>query len=198
MQSTSFYFYAMIIIRTNPYKNEVLEVKIFEKKGIPQYEYKPAAPGNLSQIWNKDIARNFGDPQWIAWKQEYIANNQNGNCKTFIVLCNGIPVGQGTLLFSPVCGAIGGRTNLADGAHTANVNALRIDKAHENKGHISKLIHLMEAYAATAGYKTLTIGVEAQETRTLAIYLHLGYNTFVASGTDEDVLVLYYLKQLSD
>lgn len=60
------------------------------------------------------------------------------------VIHNGRPVGEGTLLFSPECSAIRGRTALADGCRTANINALRIRKKHKGKGYISALVRMME------------------------------------------------------
>ena len=106
------------------------------------------------------------------------------------------PIGEGTLLFSPECGAINSRTELADGQKIANINALRNDKDHEGRGCISKLVRLMEQYAADTGYSTITIGVEARESRNLAIYLHWGYDLFVRSEIEEGVLILYYSKSL--
>lgn len=160
-----------------------------------KYEYRPASPEDLERIWERDIAENAGDSRWIRWKKEFIENNENGSCKTFVVAANGEPVGQGTLLFSAECKAIRGRSCLA-GGKTANINALRIQKMHEGKCHISKLVHMMEAYAKKAGYSALTIGVEAAETRNPAIYLHWGYRRFVMSETEDNVLVLYYSKNL--
>ena len=46
------------------------------------------------------------------------------------------------------------------------------------------------------GFQILTIGVEASETRNLAIYLHWGYNRFITSETDNDELVLFYEKEI--
>lgn len=161
------------------------------------YEYHIATLPELEQIWNKNIQANPEDIRWRAWKREYISYHTEGKGTTFLVLCDGIPVGEGTLLFSPECNAIRGRTVLADGHSCVNLNALRIEKAHEGNGHISKLVHLMEAYAVNLGYSTITIGVEAAETRNLSIYLHWNYNHFVLSEIEDDCLVLYYAKQLS-
>ncbi len=162
------------------------------------YQYRNAAPADLEAIWDGSIADHRGDPRWIAWKEEYIRYNQNGMGATFVVLHNGRPVGEGTLLFSPQCSAIRERTQLADGHRTANINALRIRKKHEGLGHISALVRMMEQYAAENGYTHLTIGVEARETRNLAIYLHWGYDVFVTAEREEGELVLYYAKNLSD
>ncbi len=162
------------------------------------YTYRIATPEDLERIWAKDIADNPGDARWLRWRDEYIAGNREGCMKTFVVLCDDDPVGQGTLLFSPTCGAIDGRTILADGVRTTNVNALRIEKAHEGQGHISKLVRNMEKYASDNGYRRITIGVEAAETRNLAIYLHWKYDEFVLADVEdeEEVLVLYYGKNL--
>lgn len=160
------------------------------------YEYVPATEELLKCIWEKNIKANREDERWIHWGEEAIADNKSGKSKTFLVLFKGEPVGEGTLLFADDCSAIRGRTALADGKETANINALRIEKEHEGKGHISRLVHLMERYALEHGYKRLTIGVEAKESRTLAIYLHWGYRSLVHAETEDDCLVLYYAKGL--
>ena len=159
-------------------------------------EYRLATRADLESLWNANIADNPEDDRWVRWKDEYIGYHQAGKSATFAVIVDGTPVGEGTLLFSPACKAINGRTALADGETTANVNALRIRKEHEGKGHISTLMRLMEQYAAARGYRCLTIGVEAKETRNLAIYLHWGYRTYVMSALEDGELVLYYGKQI--
>lgn len=159
-------------------------------------EYRKATLEDLEYIWNVNIAEHFGDSRWIKWKKEYASYNRNGMSAPFVVVIDGKPVGEGTLLFSPKCSAIRGRKKLADGDKIANINALRIRKEYECKGYISKLVKMMEKYAADHGYTHLTIGVEAQETRNLAIYLHWGYDTFVTAENEDGELVLYYAKNL--
>lgn len=163
---------------------------------MSDYIYRIATPDDLERIWAKDIADNPGDEAWLRWREQYIGYNRDGDAVTFVVVCDGEPVGQGTLLFSPDCSAIRGRTNLADGKRTTNVNALRIEKAHEGQGHISRMVRMMERYARERGFDTITIGVEAAETRNLAIYLHWNYTEFVMADIDDDALVLYYGKEL--
>ncbi len=157
-------------------------------------EYRKATLEDLNCLWEYNIAINPNDPRWIKWKDTYINYNKTGEAVTFTVIVDNIPVGEGTLLFSSECSAINGRTNLADNSTIANINALRIRKKHEGKGYISTLVRLMEDYAAQNGYKCLTIGVDAKETRNLAIYLHWGYNEFVTSEVEDGELVLYYAK----
>lgn len=155
-----------------------------------------ASPEMLARIWDRDIRQSGNSPKVIAWKDEFIENNRAGRCKTYMVLYDGEPVGQGTLLLSPACGGVHGRLALADGEAIANINALRIDKAHEGRGHISRLVRLMERDAKAMGFRALTIGVEAREARNLAIYLHWGYDRLVLHEVEDGELVLYYEKTL--
>ena len=160
-------------------------------------EYRKASPDDLERIWEMNINDNLGDPRWIAWREEAISNNLCGMSRTFVVVSDGVPVGEGTLIFSPLCSAIDGRRELADDASAANINALRIRREYEGQGHISALVRLMEFYAAQRGFTRLTIGVEAKETRNLAIYLHWGYNKFITAEVEDGELVLYYEKDLT-
>ncbi len=159
-------------------------------------EYRRVTELELEVLWNRNIAENPEDSRWIDWKQEFIDNNRSGKAVTFGVLSEGSAVGEGTLLLSPECNAIAGRRELCNNKDVANINALRIQKAYEGKGHISKLINEMEKYAVHNGISRLTIGVEAKETRNLAIYLHLGFTEFLFYQTEEDGLVLYLGKNL--
>lgn len=159
-------------------------------------EYRKATGSDLEALWNRSISENPGDPRYLRWKEQFIRDNRSGDAATFAVIIDGEPVGEGTLLFSPVLPAIRGRTQLADGATTANLNALRIRKEFEGQGHISRLMRAAERYAKSLGYSRVTIGVEAQETRNLAIYLHWGYTEFVHSEMEDATLVLYYAKTL--
>lgn len=167
-------------------------------KGCVIIVYRKATMEDLNHLWEYNITANPDDPRWIAWRDEYISYNETGKAVTFAVIVNGNPVGEGTLVFSPECKAINGRTQLANNLTVANINALRIQKEYEGKGYISALIKFIENYAKQNDYKQLTIGVEAKETRNLAIYLHWGYNQFVMSSVEDDTLVLYYAKNLEE
>lgn len=160
------------------------------------FEYRRASICDLERIWDKSIKNNHGDKRYIKWKNEFIKNNHCGLAQTFIIFCDNEPVGEGSLLFSPECSAVRGRKLLCDGAKTANINALRIEKSYEGKGHISRLVRLMEKTARDLGYAYITIGVEAKETRNIAIYLHWGYDEFVLGEIEDGQLVLYYRKNL--
>ena len=160
------------------------------------FNYRKATISDLESIWNKDIEQNKDDERYLKWKQQYIENNKNGDCATFVVLDNEDPIGQVTILFSPNCSAVKNRPALCDGTDTANMNAFRIEKNYENQGHISKLVKMAEEFARSKGIKFLTIGSEAKESRNLAIYLHFGYTEFVTSMIEDNDLILYYKKKL--
>ena len=158
--------------------------------------YRKATAEDLEIIWDYQIETNPGEDAWIRWKKQFIDDNRSGAAATFVAVVDGIPVGEGTLLFSPDCRAIRGRLELADGKSVTNINALRIRKAYEGKGYISALVKTMEAYAREQGYRRITIGAEAVESRNLGIYLHWGYDRFLLSEGEGMELTLYYGKNL--
>ena len=114
-----------------------------------------------------------------------------------MVIADGEPVGEVTLDYhAEAYGNPEIRKVLADGSKTGYLTALRIRKEFEGKGYVSGLMKFVEQDAARMGFTTLTIGVEAAETRNLAMYLHWGYNQFLVSEQDGEELVLFYAKQL--
>ena len=159
-------------------------------------DYRKATLADLEQIWDRSIADNPEDPRYIRWKKEFIENNLSGAAATVVICIDGDCVGEGTLLLSPECRAIRGRTCLCDGQSSTNINALRIRKEYEGQGHISTLVKTMEAYAKSIGLTAITIGVEAAETRNLAIYLHWGFTQFLMHEEEDGELILYYSKEL--
>lgn len=159
-------------------------------------KYHQAGKEELERIWNYNIAENIGDERWVNWKKEYIEYNLTKKALTFLVLDNDVPIGEGTLILSPECCAVVGRLPLCDGKETANINALRIRKEYEGYGHISKLMQEIESYAKSHDISRLTIGVEAKETRNLAIYLHWGFTEFLFSEWEAGELVLYFGKNI--
>lgn len=161
-----------------------------------EYTSHIASPAELARIWEKDIAANNGEECWLRWREQFRHYNETGMAVTFVVTADGDPVGQGTIMLSTECRAVVGRPALCDGKTVANINALRIEKAHEGKHQISAMVRKMEAYAREIGLHALTIGVEAKEARNLGIYLHWGYTKLVFHEEDEDGLVLYYRKEL--
>lgn len=158
--------------------------------------YQKATLEDLQRSWDREIREKPDDQRYLRWKDQFLTANQSGRAATFLVLENAVPVGQGTLLFDPDARAVAGYPCLCDGRQTANVNTLRIEKRLEGQGHISNLMKLLESYAMEMGIARLTIGVEAAESRNLAIYLHWGYTEFLMAREDKGTLVLYYGKDL--
>ena len=159
-------------------------------------DYRKATETDLEQIWDMNIRNNPHDSRWLRWKEQYIGYNKSGAAVTFVIVDDELPIGEVTLILSPECKAVKGRPMLADGEHIANVNALRIKKAYEGLGHVSSLMRVLENYAKEIGITRLTIGVEARESRNLAIYLHWGYTEMVHFEMDEGELILYYAKSI--
>lgn len=155
--------------------------------------YKKATLEDLEAIWDRSIADNPDDPRYPRWKKDFITRNQENRAATFIIIKDGDPIGEVTLAYDQP----GSRSVLADGKTAGYVQALRIREEFEGQGHVSRLMRTMEAYAAQQGLSRLTIGVEASETRALAIYLHWGYDRFLMAEEDEGALVLFYAKELS-
>lgn len=147
------------------------------------FKYQEATIADLELRWDINIANNPGDNRWVDWKTATIQKNKTGEIKTFIVLYNNEPIGEGTLIFS---------------SDSVEINGLRVEKQYEGKGHISKLVKVMEQYAKDEGYKTATIGVEPAETRNMQIYFHWGYDTFVKIEyfEEEEEHGLIYSKEL--
>ena len=160
------------------------------------FEYRQADPASLEKIWQKNVDRHPGDARWVRWKKEYIQMNLGGALRTFLVLADGEPVGEGTLIFSPECPAVAGRPMLCDGKTITNLNALRIEKRFEGQGHISRMVKLMESHARELGYTAITIGVDECEARNRAIYSHWGYSTLILTEEEDGEKVLYYSKPL--
>lgn len=158
--------------------------------------YRKATREDLDALWDASIRDNPNDERYVRWKRQFIEDNESGRAATFAIVIDGIPVGEGTLLFSPACRAVRGRTVLADGQRVTNVNALRIAKPYEGQGHIHALLTCMESYARSHGFSHITIGVEEGEARTRAIYTHLGFTEPILREREDGTLVLYYQKPL--
>ena len=160
------------------------------------FSYVKANEEKLNQVWDINIANHPDDDRWIRWKKRNIGEVSNGIMTTYLVLCDDVPVGEGSVLWDETCYAIKSRPQLATKGKVCNINGLRIIKKFEGQGHISKLFKLMEKDAKERGYEAVTIGVEAIEARNLAIYLHLGYTQLVHHEIEDGALVLYYQKTL--
>ena len=157
---------------------------------------RSATDADLQALWRYNVDSNSGDDRWVRWQEQYIGYNRSGAARTFAVVVDGVPVGEGTLLFLPSCSAIGGRNVLADGKTTVNLNALRIQKPWEGCGYISAMVRQMEAYARDNGFSRITIGVDQCEARNRAIYAHWGYSRLLFTEVEDGEPVLYYEKDL--
>ena len=160
--------------------------------------YRKATLEDLNRVWDYNMAMNPDEPRMQRWRDSYIQRNVENRAATYVAVIDGEPVGEVTLdYFGEAYGNPEIRKYLADGSKTGYLTALRIRKEFEGKGYVSGLMKFVEQDAARMGFSTLTIGVEAAETRNLAMYLHWGYNRFLTSELDCGELVLFYAKELS-
>ncbi len=158
--------------------------------------YRKANLKDLNTIWDKDIKENKDDKRYIKWKESFINSNKNGDIVTFVVLNDGDPIGQCTIVLNVNNIKFKCKNFLCDGKEKAYLSTIRIEKQFEGQGHISKLVKTVEDFARKKGFYYLTIGVEAKESRNLAIYLHFDYTNFITSELDDDTLILFYQKSL--
>lgn len=159
--------------------------------------YRKATLEDLNRVWDYQMAQNPDEPRNQRWRDSFISRNLQNRAATFVAVADGEPVGEVTLdFYADGYGNTDSRPKLADGCTTAYVTALRIRKEFEGRSYTSELMRCMEGFAREIGFNRLTIGVEAAESRNLAIYLHWGYTQFVMSEIDCGELVLFYAKQL--
>ena len=154
-------------------------------------EYRIATKAEFDLLWDRNISADPGEPMWPIWRERFENRIRLGQAITFAVVLDGDPVGEGTLEMDT-----GKDPRLCNGKDTAYLSALRIYKAHEGQGHISRLVKTIENHAKSLGFTRVTIGVEAAETRNLGIYLHWGYDQFLLSEGEDRELVLYYGKEI--
>jgi len=102
--------------------------------------YQKATIELLNQIWDMNISMHPNDERWVRWKKLTIEENKKGFASTYVILDDGKPIGEGTLLFDECCRAIKGRSQLASNDKICNINALRILKSYEGKGYVSRLL----------------------------------------------------------
>ena len=153
-------------------------------------EYRIATRAEFDALWDRNTALNPDEPMWPIWRQRFRGRIDRGQAITFTVIVDGEPVGEGTLELDT-----GKDPRLCDGKSTAYLSALRIRPELEGRGHISRLIRVMEDHARALGFRRLTIGVEADSHRNRSIYRHWGYVNLILEPT-EDPAVLYYGKDL--
>lgn len=158
--------------------------------------FRAATRDDLERIWQFNVDSHPGDDRWAAWRDECLRSFGDGSRVTFVCVVDDMPVGEVTLVLSPAHQAIRGRTVLADGGKTGNVNALRVAKAYEGRGYASRMMRLLTEYALAHGLTRLTIGVEASEMRNRAIYSHWGFHEHLMTEIEDGEEVLYCGKNI--
>ena len=154
-------------------------------------EYRIITDAEFDLLWDRNEAADPGEPMWPIWRQRFRERIDKGQAITFGVILDGEPVGEGTLELNT-----GKSPLLCDGKTNAYLSALRIREEFQGQGHISRLVRAMEDHARGLGFRTITIGVEEEETRNRAIYTHWGYVDPIPGADPENDQVLYFGKTL--
>ena len=162
----------------------------------PVFDFHPASREEFDKLWDFNVNTHPEDGRWRVWRAEYAALNALGIAETWVVTADGEPVGEGTILWKPGCSAVNDRLFIADGRTRANLDGLRMRKAYEGKGLMSRLVKHMEATAKERGYGVMTIGVDEKEKRNCLIYDHWGYRTLILKTWEDGEPVLYLSKEL--
>ena len=109
-------------------------------------EYRIATKAEFDLLWDRNISADPGEPMWPIWRERFENRIRLGQAITFAVVLDGDPVGEGTLEMDT-----GKDPRLCNGKDTAYLSALRIYKAHEGQGHISRLVKTIENHAKSKG-----------------------------------------------
>ena len=166
---------------------------------MKNYICKIANIEEMNIKWDYEISKATNDKDnWIIWKEENIKNYQSGKIIPYYGILDGQIICEATAVLTS--DIVQNSDRLVDDT-TVYLSAFRTNKEYEGKGYFSKLYKFMEEDLKKKGYRSLTLGVEPEETRNYQIYHHYGFNEFIKSdvevypdGTKIDVN--YYGKKL--
>ena len=60
---------------------------------------RQATSQGFACVWEKNMLDNPGDKRWIVWRDKATYENQKWFARTFVVLRDDGPIGEGTLIF---------------------------------------------------------------------------------------------------
>ena len=139
---------------------------------------RPATIQEISEWWDKRIAKSPNDNSWVVWKKSFVDGNLNGKRKTFFAFDHNQEfIGQCTLLFES-------DDKILTGNGKAEIIKLEVVTKERGKGIATKLYNAVKEYAKDHGITTLTIGVEPCEVRNMQIYFHWGFTNFLQCITE--------------
>ena len=146
------------------------------------YLVKIASFEEMNRKWDYEIKHHVKDRNnWVIWKQQFMANFQNGSILSYYGILDGKIICEATAAISPeiVQNAEG---LVGDGI--AYLSAFRTIKKYQKKGYFSKLMKFMLDDLRQKGIVKVTLGVEPTEEINKKIYTHYGFTEYIKSATE--------------
>ena len=165
------------------------------------YICKIASPNEMKQKWDDEISRNTEDREnWIVWKEEALTGFREGKILPYYGILDGAVICEATAAIHPE--TVRHSDGLID-EHTAYLYAFRTNEPFRGKGFFSRLFAFMLDDLRNRGYRTVTLGVEPDDTKNKSIYRHYGFTRYIGTGTDTCpdgtvIQVEYYARELTE
>ncbi len=169
-----------------------------EKTILGNYVCKIASIDEVIAKWDKLIAQNPEEPNWVSWKAETIENVRTGRKIPYYGVLDGEIICEAYAEPGYDPAAEGG---VSSEPGTVYLSAFRTDEGYRRKGFFSKLMAFMLADLKQKDFIRAIVGVEPWDTLNKELYRHWGFTELVYSGTctypDGEVIeVEYYAKTL--
>ncbi|MCH5320988.1 MAG: GNAT family N-acetyltransferase [Eubacterium sp.] len=147
---------------------------------MEDYVCKIATIDEMETKWNYEIKKNKGS-NWKIWKAEAIERVKNNQSIAYYGILNGKIICETTAMLDK--NIVQNYEGLVDDK-TIYLCAFRTIEKYQGKGHFSELFHFMINDLKSRGYEKVTLGVEPEETKSLKIYKHLGFNEIIKSAQE--------------
>ncbi len=169
-----------------------------QESKVPEFVCKIPDSGEMERKWNYEIAHASDPASWRVWKESHMENARQGKSIPCYGFLNGQIICEATAMLSP--DIVQNPEGLVDG-RTAYLCAFRTVEEFQGRGYFSRLFRFLLEVLRERGYERLTLGVEPEETKNLAIYRHWGFTGLVKSAVEHypdgsTVRVDYYERKL--
>ncbi len=135
--------------------------------------------------WDREISEavEAGDSleNWQTWKNRSVENFRKHRIIPYFGILNGNVITQAVAHIDPK--NVQNSECLVDET-TAYLSAFRTVEAYQDQGYFSRLFHFMISDLKERGYLDVTLGVEPEEEKNLAIYTHYGFTEKIKSSRE--------------
>ena len=153
----------------------------------------------MERKWDYEIARAGKDRRnWEIWKGEAIRRWAEGKALPYYGILDGAIICAAPALLSR--DAVQNAYGLVDDK-TVYLSAFRTIEGCQGRGYFSELFRFLLNDLKRRGYTAATLGVEPQEIKNKAIYLHYGFTEQIKTAKETypdgtEITVEYYRKRL--